>query len=140
MAKKKEKRRMTGEEVSDTTSIKSGMSKQSESQMSMGSVSVGTTSSVAGPFFTHARIPRSEAPPSIRHHTPPKTTSDGLKSFKDEFAEMVGKATQRSYSPIYKPRGLNDDDSDAVYDERVAEMALEMDLALDYMKDVGNFL
>ena len=31
MAKKKEKRRMTGEEVSDTTSMKSGISKQSES-------------------------------------------------------------------------------------------------------------
>ena len=61
---------MTGEEVSDTTSMKSGISKQSESQMSMGSVSAGTTSSVAGPFLTHARIPRSEAPINKTPHSP----------------------------------------------------------------------
>ena len=57
---------------------------------------------------------------------------------------MVGKgvttATQRSYSPVYRARGLNDDDPDHVYDERVAEIALEMDLALEFMKDVGTFL
>lgn len=60
MAKRKD-RKARGEEVSDTTSMKSGQSQSnvSESQMSMGSVSAGTTSSVAGPFLTHARAPRS---------------------------------------------------------------------------------
>ena len=57
LGKKKERKRAraNGEEVSDTSSIKSGDSKASSSQMSMGSVSAGTTSSVAGPFLTHAR-------------------------------------------------------------------------------------
>ena len=73
LAKRKDKRRGNGEEVSDTSSVKSGQSKSSESQMSMGSVSAGTTSSVAGPFLTHARAPRSEAPKSVRHSTPPKS-------------------------------------------------------------------
>lgn len=47
---------------------------------------------------------------------------------------------ERSYSPVYRARGLNDDDDEEVYVERIAEIALEMDLALDYMKDVGKFL
>jgi len=135
---KKNKRRNAGEDVSDTTSMKS---KVSESQMSMGSVSAGTTSSVPGPFLTHARAPRSEAPPSIRAVTPPKSQSNGLSSFKAEFAAMVGKPTQsqRSYSPMYKPRGLKDEDPDEVYDERVAEMALEMDMAMEYLGDLTTF-
>ena len=48
--------------------------------------------------------------------------------------------TQRSYSPVFRSRKLADDDGDDVYAERIAEMAVEMDLALDYMKDVGTFL
>ena len=73
LAKRKDKRRGNGEEISETSSIKSGDSKSSESQMSMGSVSAGTTSSVAGPFLTHARAPRTEAANSVRHTTPPRT-------------------------------------------------------------------
>ena len=54
---------------------------------------------------------------------------------------MAGIAsTERSYSPIFKSRGLADDDKDEVYAERVAEIALEMDMALDYMGEVGKFL
>ena len=82
LAQRKEARRMAGEEVSETASIKSGTSKQSESQFSMGTYSVGTTSSVAGPFLTHARGARSQAAPSLRHATPPKLQSEGLKTFK----------------------------------------------------------
>lgn len=111
--------------------------------MSLGTVvSAGTTSSVPGPFLTHARQPRSEVAPSIRAVTPPRTHTEGLSSFKAEFAAMTGKDThtQRSYSPVYKPRGLKDEDPDEVYDERVAEMALEMDLAMEYMGDLGEFL
>lgn len=54
---------------------------------------------------------------------------------------MTGKPTQsvRSYSPVYKPRGLKDDDSLSIYEERVAEMALEMDLAMDYLGDMGEY-
>ena len=54
---------------------------------------------------------------------------------------MTGKPTQsqRSYSPVYKCRGLNDDDPDEVYDERVAEMALEMDMAMEYLGDLNTF-
>ena len=59
LAQRKEKRRLQGEDVSDTASLKSGTSKQSESQLSMGSISAGTTSSVAGPFLTHARAAKS---------------------------------------------------------------------------------
>jgi len=81
---------MQGEEVSDTSSVKSGVSKMSESQMSMGSVSAGTTSSVAGPFLTHARAAKSQAAPSLRNSTPPKLQSEGLSSFKADFANMVG--------------------------------------------------
>lgn len=67
LAQRKEKKRArtNGEEVSDTTSMKSSVSKVTSSQMSVGSV--GTTSSVAGPFLTHARAPRSQAPPYMRH-------------------------------------------------------------------------
>ena len=95
LGKKKDAKRHVGDDISDVTSIKSGTSKQSESQMSMGTVvSAGTVSSVAGPFLTHARQPRSEAAPSIRAVTPPKTQNDGLSSFKAEFAAMTGKPTQ----------------------------------------------
>lgn len=52
----------------------------------------------------------------------------------------IGKGIERSYSPVYKARGLQLDDPDEVYAERVAEMALEMDMALDYMGDVGKYL
>ena len=141
LANKKTKRRQAGEEVSDTTSIKSVTSKVSESQMSMGSVSAGTTSSVAGPFLTHARAPRSEALPSMRAVTPRKTQSDGLSSFKAEFAALAGKHIgERSYSPVFHPRGLNDEDNDEEYEERIAEMALEMDMAMAFMGEVGTFL
>ena len=117
LAKRKDKRRGNGEEISETSSIKSGDSKSSESQMSMGSVSAGTTSSVAGPFLTHARAPRSEAPKSIRHTTPPKSESKGLVSFKEEFASMAGKGivAERSYSPVFRPRGLKDSDPIETY-------------------------
>ena len=66
------RRNRAGEEQSDTSSVKSGTSKQSESQISFGTVSAGTISSVAGPFLTHARGARSEAVRSDRHSTPPK--------------------------------------------------------------------
>jgi len=141
MTKKTDSRRNANEDASDTASLKSGASKQSESQMSLGSVSAGTTSSVAGPFLTHARAARSEAPPSMRAVTPTKSQSEGLNSFKAEFAAMMGKPTQRerSYSPIYKCRNLKDDDPDEVYDERVAEIALEMDMAMEYLGDLTTF-
>ena len=106
MAQRKEKRRMQGQEISDTESAKSGSSKMSESQMSMGSVSAGTTSSVAGPFLTHARAAKTEAPSTIRTSTPPRMQSEGLASFKQDFAQMAGKVTERSYSPIFRARGL----------------------------------
>ena len=51
-----------------------------------------------------------------------------------------GAIMERSYSPVYKARGLRYDDPLEVYAERVAEMALEMDMAMDYMGDVGKFL
>ena len=122
--------------------MKSGVSKTSESSIGVSSISAGTTSSVAGPFLTHAKAPRSEAPPTIRHSTPPRTQSDGLNSFKQEFASMAGIAAsvERSYSPVFRPRGLQHDDPLEVHAERVAEIALEMDMALDFMGDVGKFL
>jgi len=86
MAQRKEKRRMQGKDMCDTESMKSGMSKVSDSQISMGSVSAGTTSSVAGPFLTHARAARSQAQQSVRQSTPPRLQSDGLASFKLDFA------------------------------------------------------
>ena len=52
----------------------------------------------------------------------------------------IVQSTERSYSPVYRARGLNDEDPLEVYWERVAEMALEMDMALDYMGDLGKFL
>lgn len=56
---------------------------------------------------------------------------------------MAGKTDmtrKRSYSPVYRARGLNHEDEDEVYIERIAEMAVEMDQALDYLKDIGSFL
>ena len=47
---------------------------------------------------------------------------------------------ERSYSPVFKARGLRDDDPPEVYVERVAEIALEMDMAMNFMGDVGKFL
>lgn len=35
---------------------------------------------------------------------------------------------------------MDNDDPDETYVERIAEIALEMDQALDFMKDVGVFL
>ena len=52
----------------------------------------------------------------------------------------IVQSTERSYSPVYRARGLNDSDPLEVYWERVAEMGLEMDMALDYMGDLGKFL
>ena len=52
----------------------------------------------------------------------------------------IGHGNERSYSPVYRARGLNDDDDLEVYFERVAEMGLEMDMALDFMGDLGKFL
>ena len=62
--------------------------------------------------------------------------------FKAEFAMMANKeiTTQRSYSPVYKPRGLGDDDPLDVYEERVAEMGLEMDMAMEYLGDLQLFM
>lgn len=122
--------------------MKSGVSKNSVSSIGVSSISAGTTSSVAGPFLTHAKAPRSEAPPTMRHSTPPKTQSDGLNSFKQEFASMAGIAAyaERSYSPVFRPRGLQFEDPLEVHAERVAEIALEMDMALDFLGDVGKFL
>ena len=51
-----------------------------------------------------------------------------------------GAIMERSYSPVYKARGLREDDPLEVYAERVAEMGLEMDMAMEYMDDVGKFL
>lgn len=84
LAKRKEKKRKgsNGEDVSDTSSVKSGISKTSDSSIGISSISAGTTSSVAGPFLTHARAPRSEAQRTVRQSTPPRTESDGLNSFK----------------------------------------------------------
>ena len=48
-----------------------------------------------------------------------------------------GAIMERSYSPVYKARGLREDDPLEVYAERVAEIGLEMDMALEYMGDVG---
>ena len=48
--------------------------------------------------------------------------------------------TERSYSPVFRARGLRDDDELEVYVERIQEIGLEMDLALEYMKDVGQFI
>ena len=50
------------------------------------------------------------------------------------------RGTERSYSPVYRARGLADDAPDEEYAERIAEMGLEMDMALEYMGDVGKFL
>ena len=52
----------------------------------------------------------------------------------------INHTVERSYSPVFRPRKLADDDDDEIYVERIAEIALEMDQALDYMKDVGVFL
>lgn len=78
----------------------------------------------------------------MRESTPPKLRSDGLATFKADFANMAGiqQSTERSYSPIFRTRGLQDGDGDEAYAERLAEMALELDQAFDYMKDVGEYL
>ena len=52
----------------------------------------------------------------------------------------IQQSTERSYSPIFRTRGLQDGDGDEAYAERLAEMALELDQAFDYMKDVGEYL
>ena len=52
----------------------------------------------------------------------------------------IAHGNERSYSPAYRARGLQDDDALELYWERVAEMGLEMDMALDYLGDVGKFL
>ena len=52
----------------------------------------------------------------------------------------IAQGTDRSYSPVYRARRLGDDDEDEVYEERIAQIALEMDQALDYMGEVGKFI
>ena len=78
----------------------------------------------------------------MRQSTPPKGTSDGLKSFKEEFASMSGieTRTERSYSPIFRAKGLNDDDPDNLYIERIDEMALDMGNAMNYVTDLTKFV
>ena len=52
----------------------------------------------------------------------------------------IAASVERSYSPVFRPRGLQHDDPLEVHAERVAEIALEMDMALEFMGDVGKFL
>jgi len=41
---------------------------------------------------------------------------------------------------VYRAKGLNDEDPNDLYMDRMAEMALEMDQAFDYLKEIGTFL
>lgn len=41
---------------------------------------------------------------------------------------------------MYRAKGLNDEDPNDLYMDRMAEMALEMDQAFDYLKEIGTFL
>lgn len=48
--------------------------------------------------------------------------------------------TDRSYSPQVPTKLLNEEDPDEFFVERIDEMGLEMGMAMNYMKEMGNFL